>query len=146
MSDTEHEILRQEELLAHAKQTLDLEAVDRIYADDLLLTGVLGEPTCGKSAVIEEVKRGIAERERATASGRALVTSCDNEDLKVATHGDAAIASYRFVVRIKGENVDIQRRYRTTNVWMKRQGRWQIVGSHTAFVLDPKQAALLAGA
>ena len=44
------EILQQEEQLATAKRALDLGAIDRIYADDLLLTGVLGEPTCSKSA------------------------------------------------------------------------------------------------
>jgi len=60
-------------------------------------------------------------------------------------HGDAAVVSYRFVVRIKGENIDVQRRYRTTNVWMKRQERWQIVAAHMAFVLDPRQAAILVG-
>ena len=145
MSETAQEVLRQEQALAHAKRTLDLEALDRIYADELLLTGVLGEPTCSKSAIIDEVKRGIAERERAMTSGGPIVTSCDNEDVKVATYGDAGIASYRFVVRIKGENIDVHRRYRTTNVWMKRQGRWQIVAAHTAFVLDPRQVATLTG-
>ncbi len=145
MPETEQEILRREEELVEAKRTLDLDALDRIYADDLLLTGVLGEPTCGKSAVIEEAKRGIAERERAFATGRQFVTSCDNEDMKVAMHGDAAVVSYRFVVRINGESINVQRRYRTTNVWMRRQERWQIVAAHMAFVLDPRQAAALAG-
>ncbi len=44
------EILRQEEQLADAKQTLDLDALNRIYADELLMTGVLGEPTCTKAS------------------------------------------------------------------------------------------------
>jgi hypothetical protein len=39
------EILRQEEQLADANQTLDLGALNRTYADELLMTGVLGEPT-----------------------------------------------------------------------------------------------------
>jgi ketosteroid isomerase-like protein len=61
------EILEQEEQLANAKRTLDLDAIDRIYADDLILTGVLGEPTCSKSAVIDEMRRGIAQRDAAKA-------------------------------------------------------------------------------
>ena len=65
--------------------------------------------------------------------------------MKVTTHGDTAIANYRFIVKIKGSNIDVQRRYRTTNVWMRRDGRWQIVAAHAAFVLDAKQAAMLAG-
>ena len=141
----EQEILQQEEQLANAKRTLDLDALQRIYADDLIMTGVLGEPTCGKAAIIDEAKRGITERQAAAASGRHFEASSENEDLKVTAHGDTAISTYRFVVRIKGQTMDVQRRYRTTNVWMKRGGRWQIVAAHMAFVLDPNQAAMLAG-
>jgi ketosteroid isomerase-like protein len=139
------EILRQEEQLADAKRTLDLDALNRIYADEVLITGVLGEPTCAKAAIIDEAKRGIVQRESAAASRQAFEASCNNEDMTVATHGDTAIANYRFVVQLTGPNVDVHRRYRTTNVWIKRGGQWQIVAAHTAFVLDAKQAAMLAG-
>ena len=139
------EILEQEEQLANAKRMLDLDAIDRIYADDLLLTGVLGEPTCSKSAVMDEMRRGIAERDSAKAGGAQLDTATENEDTKVVALGDTAIANYRFVVTFKGPNLDVRRRYRTTNVWVKREGRWQIVAAHMAFVLDPQQAAMLSG-
>ena len=36
----EQEILQQEEQLAEAKRPLDLGTIDRMYADDLVLTGV----------------------------------------------------------------------------------------------------------
>jgi ketosteroid isomerase-like protein len=139
------EVLGQEERLADAKRTLDVEALTRIYADDLLMTGVLGEPRCSKAAVIAEVKSGIAQRDAAAARGEAFEMSCNNEDMTVITHGDTAIASYRYVVTFTGPALDVQRRYRTTNVWIKRDGNWQIVAAHTAFVLDGKQAAMLAG-
>lgn len=140
----EQEILTQEENLTQATRKLDIEALDRIYADDILMTSVLGEP-CNKSTVIGEAKRGVTERESAAAAGKQIVGSSDKEDLKIVSHGDTAVASYRFVVKIKGQGIDVHRRYRTTNVWMKRQGRWQIIAAHTAFVLDPKQVANLAG-
>ena len=139
------EILQQEELLARAKRALDLNAIDSIYADDLLLTGVLGEPTCSKSAVMEEIRRGIAEREDATTRGARFETVTENEDTKVIALGDTAIANYRFVVSIKGPNLDLRRRYRATHVWAKRNGHWQIVAAHMGFVLDPQQAAMLSG-
>jgi ketosteroid isomerase-like protein len=142
---TEQEILRSEEQLADAKRTLDLKALDRIYADDVLLTGVLGDPTCTKAAITEEITRGIAEREKAIASGAKIEMSAENEDMKVAAHGDTAIANYRFVVKCKGPNIDFHRRYRVTNVWTKREGRWQVVAQHLSFVLDAKQAAVLSG-
>jgi ketosteroid isomerase-like protein len=139
------EILEQEEQLAHAKRALDLEAIDRIYADDLLLTGVLGEPTCSKNAMMDEIRRGIAQRDGPKAGGVPFETSTANEDTKVLTLGDTAVANYRFVVTVKGPNLDLIRRYRTTNVWAKRDGRWQIVAAQMAFVLDPQQAAMLCG-
>ena len=142
---TEQEILQSEEQFLNAKRALDLDALDQIYADEVVVTGVLGEPACSKSAVINEAKRGIAERQQALAGGRKLDVSAENEDMKVAAHGDTAVACYRFIVKIKGSNLDLQRRYRATDVWMKRRGRWQIVAAHMAFVLDAKQAAMLAG-
>jgi ketosteroid isomerase-like protein len=145
MTDTIEQILQRENELVHAKRTLDIEALDGLYGDDLLMSGVMGEPTCSKAAIIDEVKRGIAERNDATASGRPLEMSAENEDMKVAAHGDTAITNYRFVVKAKGPGIDVQHRYRATNVWLKRGGRWQIVAAHMAFVLDPKQAAMLAG-
>jgi len=141
----EQEILRQEERLAEAKRGLDISAIDRLYADDLLLTGVMGEPTCSKAAIIDEIKRGIAERESARANGRPLEVSTENEDVKVVRHGDTAVANYRFVVKVKGPAVDVSRRYRATNVWMKQDGSWQIIAAHMSFVLDPAQAAMLSG-
>jgi ketosteroid isomerase-like protein len=142
---TEQEILQREEQLADAKRALDLKALDRIYADDIVMTGVLGEPTCSKAAMIEEVKRGIAEREKAIAGGMQVEMSAVNEDMMVKTHGDTAIANYRFVVKCKGPNIDLHRRYRITNIWKKRDGHWQIVATHGSFVLDPKQAAMITG-
>jgi len=145
MTETTEQILRHEEQLIDAKRALDIAALDRLYADDLLMSGVMGEPTCSKTALIDEVKRGIAQRESAAAAGQHVETSAENEDMQVAAHGDTAIANYRFVVKVKARNIDVERRYRATNVWMNRGGRWQIVAAHMAFVLDPKQAALLSG-
>ena len=143
---TEQEILQNEEQFLDAKRTLDLDALDRIYADEVVVTGVLGEPICSKMAIIDEAKRGLADRQQALASGQKFEASAENEDMKVITHGDTAIATYRFVVKVKGSNINVDRRYRTTNVWVKRDGRWQIVAAHLAFVLDAKQAAMLSGA
>ena len=142
---TEKDILHHEERLIQAKRGLDLEALETIYADDLLLSGVMGEPTCGKAAVLEEARRGTAERAQALSSGQPITMSADNQDMRIIAHGDTGVTNYRFVVTIKGPGVDIQRHYRQTNVWLKRDGRWQIVAGHMAFVLEPKQVAALSG-
>jgi ketosteroid isomerase-like protein len=138
------EILAQEEELTRATRALDVEALDHLYADDIVLTGVL-DGTCSKPAIMDELKRGVAQRDSALSSGTQIVTSYDKEDLSVAVHGDLAIATYRFVFTAKGEAIDVHRRHRTTNVWAKRHGRWQIIAAHTAYALDAKQAMLLSG-
>jgi Domain of unknown function (DUF4440) len=98
----EQEILTQEETLTQAKRQLDISAFDRIYADDVMMTGVTGEVS-GKVALMTEAARGVSERENAAAHGKKFVTSLDNEDIKVVTYGDTAVSSYRFVVRIQGD-------------------------------------------
>ena len=127
----EHEILTQEENLTQATRKLDIEALENLYADDIMMTEVTGE-VCHKSSLIDEAKRGVAQRDSAAASGKPVVFSYDKEDMRVVSHGDTAITSYCFVIRIKGEGMDVNRRYRTTNAWMKRQARWRIIAAHTA--------------
>lgn len=109
------------------------------------MTGVLGEPTCSKNAVMDEIRRGIAQHDGAKAGGVFVRESPANEDTKVVTLGDTAVANYRFVVTVVGPTLDLRRCYRTTNVWAKRAGRWQIVAAQMCFVLEPQQAAMLLG-
>ena len=141
-TNDEQEVLTQEENLTLATRNLDIAGLQQIYADDILMTNVLGD-TCGKAAVIDEAKRGAAQRAGAAAAPTPIEASYDKEDLRIVLLGDAAVTSYRFVVRIKGPGIDLNRRYRTTNVWAKRHENWQVVAAHTAFVLDPKQVASL---
>jgi ketosteroid isomerase-like protein len=129
-ANTEQEILTQEENLTQATRQLDIDALDRIYADDIMFTGVTGD-ICDKSALMGEARRGVAEREGATKRGPAVI-SYDKEDIRIVAHADTAVASYRFVVTIRNAGPEIVRRYRTTNVWIKRDGRWQVIAAQTA--------------
>jgi hypothetical protein len=53
--------------------------------------------TCTKPAIIDELKRGVAQRDGAVASGAQIVTSYDKEDLNVTVHGDLVITRVRSV-------------------------------------------------
>jgi len=134
----EQEILTQEENLTQAKRKLDIGALDRLYADDVMFTGVTGE-VCGKAGLMSEARQGIIQRDTAAAQGKKMAASFDKEDFKVVTHGDTAIASYRFVIQIQGEGIDIHRSYRSTDVWLKRENTWQVIAGHMAS-LDPQGA------
>jgi ketosteroid isomerase-like protein len=135
---TEEEILTQEENLTQAQRQLDISALDRLFADDVMFTGVMGQ-TCGKAGLVSEWKEGIAQRDKAIAEGKKIVGSFDKEDMKVVSHGDTAVTSYRFMIRFQGDGLDVNRRYRRTLVWLKREGQWQVIAGHMSS-LDPQGA------
>jgi ketosteroid isomerase-like protein len=126
------EIVAREQQLTEATQAVDLDALDRIYADDIIFTGVTGT-ICDKATVMDEARRGRAERDKAaTSPAAAAVVDYQKDELRVVRHGDSAVASFRFGVTIRGDGKEVVRRYRTTNVWLKRAGTWQVVAAHTA--------------
>ncbi len=128
MATTEQEILAQEDRLTQATRQLDLEALDRIYADDVLFTGVTGA-TCDKARLMDEARRGHAER---AAETKHYVASYDKVDIEVVAHGDTAVTSWRFIITIHNNGQETTRAFRTTNVWMKRQPGWQVIAGHTS--------------
>lgn len=129
------EILAQEESLTQATRQLDIDEFNRIYAEDVLFTGA-ADKVAGKKEVITEVEQAIRERDSAADQGKKHMVSLDKEDIKVITHGDTAVTTFRFVVKIETEGGDVHHRCRTMNVWQKRENRWQIIAGHNS-VLDP---------
>ena len=127
----QQEILAQEDRLTQATRAIDVEALDRIYADSIIFTGVTGV-VCDKRAVMDEARRGAAERQVAKQTGAATVVAYEKEDVTTIRHGDTAVTSYRFGVTIRADDKDVVRRYRTTNVWMKREMGWQVIAAHTS--------------
>ena len=122
MNDLEKEITRLEERLTETESRLDVEALDRVYADDIMVTAPIG--ICvDKPAVMDEVRRAAAQ---------AVVGRYDKDDLKVRAYGDTAVSSYRMTAWATVEGQEIKRSLCITNVWLKRNSHWQIVARHTA--------------
>jgi ketosteroid isomerase-like protein len=120
--NVEKEIRKLEEELTQTEMRLDVDALDRIYADDIMVTAPIG--ICvDKPAVMTEVRQ---------AAQKARVERYDKDDLKVRAYGDTAVTSYRITAKARFEDTDINARFCITNVWMKRQEGWQIVARHTA--------------
>ena len=55
------------------------------------------------------------------------------DDFNVRVFGNTAIMTHRGTVTGKNPLV-----YRSTHVWMKRGGKWQIVAHHSSTVIPPK--------
>src|SRR5688572_8896503 len=122
MNKVETQILKLEEELTNTEMRLDIDGLDRVYADDIMVTAPVG--VCvNKDAVMSEVK---------TAAANAVVGRYDKSDLKVRAFGDTAVTSYRMTAEALFEGTEIKRLFCITNVWMKRDEGWQIVARHTA--------------
>ena len=126
--ETEQEILRLEEELRQAEMRLDVATLDRTYADDIMVTAPIGI-VVDKPAVLAEVR---------DAASNAKVETFDIDDFKVRAFGDTAVASYRLTAKAQYQGQPISQYLRLTDVWMKRQERWQVVARHTANI-TPQQ-------
>ena len=122
MKELENEILKLEEELTQTEMRIDVTALERIYADDIIVTAPIG--ICvDKAAVMNEVRE---------AAANSVVRRYDKDDLKVRTYGDTAVTSYRITAEAAFEGTEIRRQLCITNVWMRRNNNWQIVARHTA--------------
>jgi ketosteroid isomerase-like protein len=136
MNDIEKEIMRLEEELTRTEMRLDINALERIYADDIMVTAPIG--ICvDKPAVMAEVRQ---------AADKARVERYDKDNLKVRAYGDTAVSSYRISAEATFEGTELNRQFCITNVWMKRVGQWQIVARHTANLEQPAQRVAEGGA
>src|SRR5438132_6480873 len=122
MNDIEKYILKLEDELTQTESRLDVAGLDRVYADDIMVTAPIG--ICvNKPAVMSEIRM---------AAEKAIIGRYDKDDLKVRAYGDTAVSSYCMTAWATVEGTEIKRALCITNVWMKRNGSWQIVSRHTA--------------
>lgn len=62
-------------------------------------------------------------------SGPDTVVDGGNEDMKVHDFGNTAVVTGVLVLRGRGKDGPFTRRYRYTDTWMLRDGKWQIVAA-----------------
>jgi len=111
---------------ADAVRDRDMKALDRLFADDLVITTYDGG-TRGKKEELEVLKPDPNVR----------TVSVANEDVAVKLFGDVsvvtALAKMQFVLKAKDTAVAL----RYTAVFVKRDGRWQLVALQSASVPQP---------
>jgi ketosteroid isomerase-like protein len=92
------------------------------FAGVLLILAAAGsenERTISREALLRDL-----------AGGSDTVTSAHNEDMEVHGFGGTAVVTGWLVVRGRGAGGPYEHRYRFTDTWMRRAGRWQIVAAH----------------
>ena len=93
----------------------DTAALDKMTADDYMLTDVNGK------------MRSKAETMEAIKSGAIKITSNDIEDVKVHVYGNTAVVTGRSNAKGTIDGKDIEGPVRFTRVYVKRNGHWQSV-------------------
>ncbi len=131
----EAELLQLEREWTTSVQKHDLEAVKRIEADDIFLT--FPDGTTGTKA----------DDLRDVESGALTADSYEIADAKVTVlAADIAIVTGRTLVKNgkykspEAKAIDISGQYRFTDVFAKRNGKWQVVASHATKIVNPVAA------
>jgi hypothetical protein len=95
----------------------DLAALDKIWAEGYTFTNGRGEFLTKKDRM-ENIKRGATKFDS---------ISRENEEIRV--FGNTAVITGRSVMKVIYGGKESSGPYRTINVWVKMQGRWQIVAN-----------------
>ena len=77
-------------------------------------------------------ERGVFTKTQVIAEQTAstdTVQSASNEDMHAHVHGSAAVVTGILIVRGRGKDGSFQHRYRYTDSWIRRAGRWVMIAS-----------------
>jgi ketosteroid isomerase-like protein len=115
--NVEEEITKLEQEAAQAFVKDGVAAVDKYEADDIMSIDPMGVVT------------DKSQDKQAFSSGETKLQSIDESDVKVRVYGNTAVALGTQDVKGTYKGQDISGKYRFTDVWVKRGGKWQIVSS-----------------
>ena len=113
--DTEATLMKMERDAAAALMKRDVAGFGAIFADDATFTGPDGAVQT-KAQLLADVK-----------SGALVIQSTVISDFKVHVFGESAVATYATTDKGKYKDRDVSGRYRWTDVFVRRGGKWQIV-------------------
>lgn len=118
-SSVEDQIKKQEQNWAQATVKEGAAAVDQYEADDIIDTDPSGRVTDKNQDKTD------------LSSGDLKFQSIELSELKVHVYGDTAVAAGTSTVKGTYKGQDISGKYRFTDVWVKRNGKWQAVASQS---------------
>ena len=114
-TDDEQQVRQLEHEWIEAFLQGDTATLDRILADDFIFTDPEGK-LLTKAEWIADM-----------TSGELTFESIHIDDLQVRMYGDAAVANGRVTVKAQSKEGGFDGRYCYTDMYVKRDGRWQAV-------------------
>jgi len=116
------ELARLETVWNEAHLRGDAGALDRLWADDLVVT-VPDMPVMDKSESLAFIRSGKMKFQRYQTS-----------DLRTRVYGDAAVVTGQLERVRDSANKEFEDDWRFTKVYVRRNGRWQVVAWHGSHV------------
>lgn len=107
---------------------------DALYRGDVdFIDGVLADEFRG---TYDDGSRGdkARELEAVAAVANQAVTSAVQDDFRVAIYGDTAVVWFTLHLAGLSGGREIELTLRYTDVWIRRDGRWQCVSAHSTRV------------
>ena len=123
----ERELMQMERDWSAAYLSHDVSVVDRLLADDFIGTDGRG--------IMTDKKQELEDARSENPNRKVLSEAID--DMKVRVYGDTAIVNGRTTEKIQSGGKEFVIQYRRTDVFVKRNGRWQCVSFHGSRIIEP---------
>jgi ketosteroid isomerase-like protein len=123
-SSLEDQIKKNEQDWAQAVVKQGAASLDQFEADEIMTTDPTGRVT------------NKTEDKTDLSSGHYKIQSEELSDLKVLVYGSTAVAVATHTMRGTYKGPDLSGKYRFTDTWVKRDGKWQVVASQYTKVLE----------
>lgn len=127
-SDANHEA-EQEVRKTHSERlkalaTSNVSTLDRIVGEDLVYISPVGKVQT-KAEIVNDLK-----------SGALKVSSIEPGDTNVRVYGNTAVVTYLTVSKFVDNGKEYNNQIRSTSVYVKRDGRWQLVSQQMTRVVQ----------
>ena len=122
-TSVERQLIELERQLSDALVKEDAAVLDRLWSNDLVFTFPNGK-------VSSKTERLAGQ----TPSARPSQSTNLNDQVKVYLYGNTAVVTVLSTWRGKAGAQEYTDQYQATHVWVKQQGRWQLVAAHVSQV------------
>lgn len=126
---TEVELMQIERDIGRANIRRDKAYFERIEADEFIFTDSGGGITTKAEDVASLDK----------PEGDFKLVSYEVEEMKVTVYGKTAVVTGRTTTVSRGKERDITNKSRFTDVFVRRDGRWQLVNGHSSRIREPQK-------
>ena len=128
-SKTEAELMQLERDIGAANIRRDKAFFERVEAEEFIFTDSGGGITTKAEDVASLDK----------PAGEFKLVSYDVDEMKVFVYGKTAVVMGRVTTVSRGKDREVTNKSRFTDVFVRRDGRWQLVAGHSSRIREPQK-------